>query len=346
MGIFKLLKKGMAVSNKKFKVVIYLWAVNVLFALMVVLPFYFVLKNHISHSLMGESLLRGFDYLWLGDAVYKFGGSASLIPFWFMVPAVFYLFLHIFLNGGIIGRLSDIDTRVCLTGFLGDCGTYFVRFLRLFLLSIPVYLLVVGVLFVIIYTVLGIFTENAATEWPVIITGNLKVAVFVLLFSIVNMFFDYVKIRLVKANSKKVLKETWFILNFILKRFLKAWGLYLSIGFLHIVAGLVYLEVSNLLPGGSTLFLIFAVFLWQQAYMITRTWIKVTFFSSQMGFYDSVDKVTEETPESGAAETAEPMKTVEPVEPVTAMESADGVESMGSVDTAETTEPGIEETWE
>jgi len=117
MGIFKLLKKGMAESNKKFKVVIYLWAVNVLFALMVVLPFYFVLKNHMSRSLMGESLLRGFDYLWLGDAVYKFGGSASLIPFWFMVPAAFYLFLHIFLNGGIIGRLNDIDTRVCLAGF-------------------------------------------------------------------------------------------------------------------------------------------------------------------------------------------------------------------------------------
>jgi hypothetical protein len=315
MGIFKLLKKGMAESNKKFKVVIYLWAVNVLFALMVVLPFYFVLKNHMSRSLMGESLLRGFDYLWLGDAVYKFGGSASLIPFWFMVPAAFYLFLHIFLNGGIIGRLNDIDTRVCLAGFFSDCGAYFGRFLRLFLLSIPVYLLVVGVLYAIISTVLGIFTKNAVTEWPVIITGNLKIAAIVLVFSIVNMFFDYVKIRLVKAGSKKVLKETWFTLKFILKRFFRAWGLYLSIGFLHIAAGFVYLEVSNLLPGGSTLFLIFVVFLWQQVYMIARTWVKVTFFSAQMGFYDSAAKVTEEKPESGSTETAEPVETAEAMEP-------------------------------
>jgi hypothetical protein len=328
MSIFKLLKNGMTAGNKKFKVVLYLWVVNVLFALMMVLPFYFILKNHISSSLMGDSLLRGIDYLWLGDAAHKFGGSASVIPIWFIIPAVFYLVLHIFLNGGIIGRLNDMETRVCLGDFFGDCGAYFGRFLRLFLLSIPVYLLVVGVLFGIISAVLGIFTRDAVSEWPLIITGNLQIAAFVLVFSIVNMFFDYVKIRLVKTRGKKVLKETWFTLKFVLKRFFRAWGLYLSVGFLHIVALLVYLEVSNLLPGGSTFFLMFVVFLWHQVYIIARTWVKVVFFSAQMGFYDYAEKTVEEKPKSGSEETAKLVEDVENMEPVESMESADTEEAM------------------
>ena len=346
MGIFKLLKKGITAANKKFKVVIYLWAVNVLFAVMVVLPFYFILKNHISYSLMGDSMRRGFDFLWLGDAFHKFGDSAAFIPFWILVPAVFYLVLHIFLNGGIIGRLNNMETRVCLGDFFGDCGKHFAAFLRLFLLSIPVYLLVVGVLFGIISAILNIFTQDAVTEWPLIIAGNLGIAGFVLVFSLVNMFFDYVKIRLVKNNSKKVLKETWYTLKFIFKRFFRAWGLYLGVGFLHIAALLIYLEVSNLLPGGSTLFLIFVVFLWQQIYIIARTWVKVVFFSAQMGFYDYVEKTTLETPESGVVEIVKPVEDVEELEPMATVEgmgSVEKVESIGKVDAAGLMEADIEE---
>jgi hypothetical protein len=287
MGTFTILKKGMSNSNKKVKVAIYLWIVNLLFAWMMVMPIYYLINNHVSRSLIGDQLLKGLDYLWLGDAFHKFQTTASIIPALIIFPLLLYLLFHIFLNGGIIGRLKDMEAKVILADFFKDCGAYFGRFFRLFLISIPGYLLLVGIPFGILSAILGIFTDNAASEWPGIITSNLRYIIFILLFSMVNMIFDYAKIRLVMTDSRKVIKETWFTFKFLFKRlFFKAWRLYLMVGLLFVICTIIYLEISNLLPS-HTMFLILIVFIWQQIYMMVRMWIKLTFFSAQMEFYGS-----------------------------------------------------------
>ncbi|MFQ6083671.1 MAG: hypothetical protein ACE5WD_09960 [Candidatus Aminicenantia bacterium] len=284
MGIFKLFLKGISTTNKNFKIIIYLWVINFLFSLMLVTPIYILIHRNISKSLMGDNLVQRFDLFWLGDTIYRFQNLAPTLTGWLIAPAIIYLLLYIFLHGGIIGRLNVPYEKVTLRNFFSDCGQYFWRFFKLFLISILGYLLFLGVIYRLIGLFLGVFTKNAVTEWPLIIVSNLKIIIFIVFFTIVTMFFDYAKIRLVVSDSKKVLKETLFTLNFLIQRFFKAWGLYLLIGLVTLIFAVIYMEIAHLLPKNHIL-LILAVFIWQQIYILSRMWTKLIFYASQIELY-------------------------------------------------------------
>jgi hypothetical protein len=110
----------------------------------------------------------------------------------------------------------------------------------------------------------------------------LRLLVFLLLFSIVKMFFDYVKVALVADDSRKAFRATLRNFRFLGRRFFKAWALFLIVGLLFVLTTLVYLAVAKALPKaglGPVL-----LFLWQQAYFLVRLWTGVLFFATEYHF--------------------------------------------------------------
>ena len=283
MGNFKILIKGMILSYQKRRLAVRLWAINLIFSLFAVGPFFFLMMKHMSHSFSGEHALQKLDIFWLADFVYRFMNITPALMGLTLLAAVLYLLLAVFLNGGIIGCLNRPEVKTTLADFFHDCGLYFWRFFRLFILSIPVYLAFLGIFFQLIKAFLEIFNRRAATEWPALIISNLRFLTLLLLLTMVAMFFDYVKIGLVTRGRKKVLKETWLTLKFIWRRFFKAWGLYLLAGLIFVALTLFYLEIARLLPKNRPL-LVLLVFLWQQIYILCRQWSKVLFFASELEF--------------------------------------------------------------
>lgn len=135
MGIVKIFGQGLATTARKGKLLAFLWPVYLLFALFVVAPFHFLLQSHLSRSLLGEKLFAGTDMLWIGDLVYKYQELPPLVIGWLLGTSLLFLVLLAFLNGGIIGRIAAAEEKVTLRDFFGDCGRYFGRFFRVFLLS-------------------------------------------------------------------------------------------------------------------------------------------------------------------------------------------------------------------
>ena len=283
MGIFKIFGKGFVTANKKAKMLVYLWLVNFLFSLILVAPFYSLLQKDFSRSLIGERLIQGIDMLWLGDLVYKYQDVASLFLGWTLVPAILFLLLYIFLNGGIIGRIVAGEEKVNFSSFFGDCGKYFWRFLRVFLISLIGYILVVGILGRVISALTKALTKNASTQWTLIIASFLRLLILLLLFSVIKMFFDYVKVGLAAEQSKKALRGTLLNFAFLGKRFFKAWGLFLLVGLMFIALSVIYLAVARILPKTGLIPMII-VFLWQQAYILAKAWTAVLSFSTEYHF--------------------------------------------------------------
>jgi len=283
MGIFRIFGKGFVTSVKKGKMLVYLWLVNLLFSLLLVTPFYFLLQKDFSRSLMGERLVQGFDFLWLGDVIYKYQDFAPIFIGWMLGPAILFLLLQIFLNGGMIGRIVAGEEKVTISSFFGDCGKYFWRFLRVFLMSLVGYILVFGILGRMIGALRNAWTKNASTEWTYIIASFIRLFVFLLLFSVIKMFFDYVKVGLAAEESKKAVRGTLSNFAFLGKRFFKAWGLFLLVGLVFIALTLIYLAVARVLPK-TGLIPMMIVFLWQQTYIFAKTWTAVLFFSTEYHF--------------------------------------------------------------
>lgn len=283
MRILKTFAQGFLTTNRKIRMAVYLWLINFLFSAVVITPIYLLISKDTSRSLMAEQLSRGIDLLWLGDVIYKYKNFYPALLGWFIIPGIFFLLLYIFLNGGIIGRIAAQDEGVSLSNFFADCGKYFFRFFRVFLLSIVGYIVVFGIIFKLFSALFGLWEKNASTEWPLLFSSNLKFLVMVLLFSIVRMFFDYVKVRLVVEDSRKSIRAALLNFAFIGKRFLKAWFLYLLVGLIAVIFGVIYLAVYQSLSKIGLMLVI--AFIWQQVYLLSKMWTKILFFSTEYHFY-------------------------------------------------------------
>jgi hypothetical protein len=285
MGNFKILFEGMALSFRKRRLVARLWAVNLLFSLFAVAPFFFMMTTHMSRSFSGERTLQKLDIGWLSDFIYHYLNVAPALTGTALLALALYLLLSVFLNGGIIGCLSRPEAKTTLADFFHDCGLYFWSFLRLFLVSIPVYLAALGIFFPLLKAFLNMFARRATTEWPALIASNLRFLFLVLLLTVVSMFFDYVKIGLAGNGRKKVWQEIKRTVGFIGRRFFRAWGLFLLAGLVFVALTLFYLEIARIMPKAKAHWVL-VFFLWQQFYILCRQWSKVLFFASGLTFVE------------------------------------------------------------
>lgn len=282
MGNFKIIGNGVSTVRRNSGMILWLWLIDLLFGIIVAAPVYFLVNKDFGHSPAGEGLGR-LNFIWLGDVFYKYQDLLPALAGWVLVPALLFILVSVFLNGGIIGRLAAGE-KTTLQGFFADCGKHFGRFFRVFLLSLPVYVLVFGGLIKLVSAPFNVWAKNAAGEMPVIVASNLKFLMTILLLSIVQMYFDYVKIHLVVRDGRKVLAAAAAALSFIGRKFFKAWGLYLLVGLLFIAATAVFIAVTNVLPGTGVAALALG-FIWAQAYILARIWTKVLFFAAELDLY-------------------------------------------------------------
>jgi hypothetical protein len=282
MGNFKIIGNGVSAVRRNSGMILWLWLIDLLFAIIVAAPVYFLVNKDFGHSPAGEGLGR-LNFIWLGDSIYKYQDFLPALAGWVLVPALLFILISVFLNGGIIGRLAAGE-KTTLQRFFADCGKYFGRFFRIFLLSLPVYVLVFGGLVKLVSAPFKFWAKNAAGEIPVIVASNLKFLMTILLLSIVQMYFDYVKIHLVVRDGRKVLAAAVAALSFIGRKFLKAWGLYLLVGLLFIAATAVFIAVTNVLPGTGVAALALG-FILAQAYILARISTKVLFFAAELDLY-------------------------------------------------------------
>jgi len=283
MSIFTMFVAGLKRTLRERRLALRLWLASFLFTLLVVAPAAFVAHGQLAHSLIAGTVLAKLDIHWLTDLSSRYLDAAPAFLALVAVAAILYLLLVVFLNGGVIGCLRRPAGTTTLAVFFHDGGLYFWRFLRLFLLSLPFYLLALGISMPLLRITLGAIGRRAATEWPAMIVANLRFLILVLLLGIVSMFFDYVKIGLAARDGGKVLKEAWRTLKAVGRRFFRAWGLYLLAGLAFVLLTLLYLEVVRVLPKGTP-FMVLAVLLWQQLYILGRQFSRILFFSSEIEF--------------------------------------------------------------
>lgn len=283
MAVFRAIGNGMGTAVRRPRVLLTLWVINVVYALLVVAPCYAIIKSDLGHSLLGRGL-HLLDFLWLGELVYKYQSMGPAIAAGFLVPLVLYMALYVFLNGGIIGRLIDREGRPTLQAFFADCGRYFWRFVRLFLMSLVFYALAFGVILGLLSRILKTAMDQARTEWGAFWLSGLRTLVALLLLSLVHMVFDYARIAVVVEDDRSVIRALRRALKFIGRRFFRSWSLYLLIGAGVLAGAALFLVVQGQVPGTGLVWLGLGIFL-GQAFIVFRLWTKMVFFAAQAEYY-------------------------------------------------------------
>ena len=194
--------------------------------------------------------------------------------------------LWTFLSGGVIDRLArDRPTRS--DGFFAACGRHFWRLLRLGALALLAY----GFLFEWVhprifdrtYPLLVRDTTAETTAAAVRAGGYL---VFGALLLIVNVIFDYARIRIVVEDRRSAMAATGASLRFARLHRGRVCRLYAlnAAAFLLLVAAYAVLNPGLPAQGPS----MWAALIAGQAYIVARHFLKLTFYASEAALFQSL----------------------------------------------------------
>jgi hypothetical protein len=309
MGIISAFKKGFVRTHKAKGMVFFLFIVNIVISLIFFAPMYKSLNHSFGRRIIADKMLSGFDYTWFAQFNEKAEGLASsflpgvinagafleniqsLVKAGFigqetivLLLGILYLFISIFFAGGILKVFSSGEGRFSFALFFSGCGGYFLRFLRLFFISviffIPIYLLSYGLKLLVMLKLM-----DYGAEMPIFILNMAITALTFFLLFFIDMVFDYAKIRTVTKNSKKMFRDALRSFRFVFKNFGKTLSLYYLLGLTTVAIMAAYGFLIGFVHQTSLVSIIIGLIL-GLLFILGQVWMKVNFYSAQLSFYE------------------------------------------------------------
>jgi len=297
---------GIRRVNRAPAVLIGVWALTLLVSVPMTVALRAMLAQHLGTSLAADTAAAGVNYDWMQEfseqatglgttfkpTIIGFGAvldnlsafmDATPQPVVIVAAAAVYIVLWIFVAGGIIDRYAR-DRVTHSSGFFAGAGVYFFRFLRLAVIQWIVYGILFGGVHAVLFDRLYPRVTHEMTEERMAFAVRVGLyLVFGIAVAVATMIFDYAKVRAVVEDRRSMLGAMNGAIGFIRRNAGAAVTLFL-LNFAAFVATLaVYALVA---PGarssGVTMWLGVAV---GQVYVITRLWIKLTFWASETALF-------------------------------------------------------------
>lgn len=257
------------------------------------------ITRYVDYSILGYAPFLNHAEAVLGGTVVKAVGNffyALIVQFSFTTPDLLvgltflYVLISTFLAGAFIGTYAK-EYRLSFTEFLMEGAKYFGRFFRLSLFSLIVYALLFFWLFDWVDNRIPVWTANSPSEMTPFVYYVTKNALILFMLSVVTLCFDYAKIRIVVEDRVSAFIALVAGARFALKNFRKTYALYLAltlVGLLLIVA-YAFLQMQLAQETYASILLAFAL---GQLYLMTRIWLKASFYASQTSLYQQLERQT------------------------------------------------------
>lgn len=194
-----------------------------------------------------------------------------------------YLLLWLFLSGGVIDRYARARPTRSYE-FFSACGVYFVRFLRL----APFMALAYYALFAVVHPLLfdnafAELTRDVTVERTAFFLRLGLYALFGVLLVLVNLVFDYAKVRAVVEDRRSMIGAIAAGARFAGRHAGAVASLYLLSASLFVALLLVYALAA---PGaGSTGAGFWLGIMMSQLYLVCRLWIRLVFVASEAALF-------------------------------------------------------------
>ncbi len=300
--------KGFHKSRKIFRMVLFMFVINLLFSLILAIPMYTSLDESIGRSEVGDRMQKGFDYIWweefrdqsegietsfspsiigkgavLDNFVYLINFGEQKLPITVLFFGALYILLHTFLSGGIISVLNMDKPAFSIRGFFSGAGKFASRFFLLMILSWIFFFLVItfrGFLSTLVSSV----SDTARSEiFPFYLSLISSIFIYVV-FLFFQMVFDYARIKTVIEDSRSVLQTIRDAFIFVFKNIGSTMGLFYLLFLANLILTVVFIFLKEIIPQTNAVS-IFVVFLIQQIFICSFIWIRCWLYSSQTELY-------------------------------------------------------------
>lgn len=281
INVFTAYKNGLIMAWKEKKMLFWLYGFNLLFAYLVTLPISMMFSKALDNTLAADKVLEAFD-LTIFITIFSEFGRGVHVGRMITTIGVLYLIVNIFFAGGIL-RIFAGEKRFTIKIFFEGCIDYFKRFLKLFLFSL-LFIVMAILSYLALSGLISLITDNATTEHLPIIFFVLKIFIVGMILAMTNMLIDYARIMAVVNDFHGMYQTLKQSLMFVMMSPKKTTSLYISYVVTFIVFLSVYLLVESFITVNST-YTVIIFFLWTQLFILSRIWIRMSFFAGQYSFY-------------------------------------------------------------
>ncbi|HEV8538625.1 MAG TPA: hypothetical protein VGR15_06840 [Bacteroidota bacterium] len=276
------LLKGIKLSLHNRRLIFVYYLANLVFALIVMVPFRSTLMSFAGNTLMGEKLAGRMDMDFAVEFIVRNSTTLGSLTFLLLVAAWLYWIFNLYLSGGAYVVLASGETYDPVR-FWGNAGNYFGRFIRLFLWSIPLLVVFYCIQFVVplvVRLVWGSDPYQSILWWSRWVRVGLAYW-GILMYLIV---FDYARIFAIMTDEPGMGKALRRGFRFSFKHVVTTFGISLTLfatGFLML---LVYNPLADALHAPNV-FAIVALLIVQQTYIFLRMALRLTLYASQAHLY-------------------------------------------------------------
>lgn len=270
-------------SNKRMVLIYYL--ANLLFGIVLMLPFRSILNRFVGNSFMGEKLAGRMDMDFLFEFFKENPNLFSTYTVLLLTLLAAFWLLSLFLSGGAFSIFASQE-KYTSPLFWGNAAKYFGRFIRLMLWSLPLF----AILFCLQFfwtAIQRIFFGSDPYQYITYWGGWIKVGLRYISFILYFMVLDYARIHAITTDEQRMHISLWRGIQFAFGYFSRTFALALILFILGIIALISYNPIADLLhaPFGSIILLLF---IWQQAYMVFRMMLKLVLYGSEVRLYNLI----------------------------------------------------------
>ncbi len=287
MAILEAIRSGLKKVNNNLHFIGLLWIINIAFAMILSMTLFRLLNTDLSGSLVGDSLLQGFEYRWYQEFFFKYQTTLEMFTNTLIIVGSIYILIQTFLLGGLLSVLHSSERKTLFIDFFYGGVRYFFRFFKILLLSMLFYL---GLFFVNRWGTAA--TENllGASESEILRISVIVVRyiLLALIFFFLNIIFDYAKISIVVREERKVMKEWWGAVKFTVSNAGTTIGLFVLLFIFGVGIFGIYYFLEDIFQPVSSYGMIFLVFVLHQIYIGARIWLRMLFYASQLALWKEV----------------------------------------------------------
>ncbi|HET9480578.1 MAG TPA: hypothetical protein VFP98_02390 [Candidatus Polarisedimenticolia bacterium] len=281
------LRDGLKAAARNGRLLGWLLAANVVVAFAAVLPLMAPLEETLSRHPSSAELTRRFDMSWWVDLTTAHAASFERALDLAGAAAMASVLFGCFFAGGMLQAHHDVLGGLRMDRFFIGCRRWFVRFVWLFVLSLPLYWLAHRLVNTHLALWIGerlewVEDERAglAIEWG-------RSVLFLALFDLVTLMADYARVHAVVAGDRSMLAALAAGMRFVLRHPWRAGSLEAAAILLQASALALYVPIDRILDRASWPGLAAGV-LAGQAFLLARLYLREGARAGQVALYRSV----------------------------------------------------------
>lgn len=276
--------RGLAVAARNARLVWWLLGANLVLSAAAVLPLLGPLERSLSRHPASDQMAARLDMPWWVDVTTSqaraFEATLDLVG----LAAFLSVLSGCFFAGGMLQAFQDTYEKQPIDRFMTACRLWFPRFLRLFLLSLPLLWLVHRMVNTHLADALDDALEQVEDErWGLALQWG-RALLFLILFDLTVLVADYARVHAVVSGARSMLDSLGVALRFVLAHPLRIGSLELSSIGLQAAALAIYIPLDRLLTRDSAAGLVIGLIA-GQSFVLLRLFLREASRAGQMAIY-------------------------------------------------------------